>query len=261
MSFNTTPQVIDPAALMAKVSTATVPEGGQFPFIVEGTHSLLLANYEQKATDKGPKVFAYFVYMKSNNPAVLVGSLCSKMWSMHAGKFPDSLDKEIGAMRGFIQELQGTKEEAQIAAAGLAMLSQNAGRGIVIECTGVMNSKGNFVYTNFAHTAGQTAASITACRAHLDTVAPMALFAANAAAAPPADAFAAPAAVAPVAAQPFAAAAPAAAVAPVQPMGVAPVAAVPVATNFLGGAPAAAPAAAPVAATGLASMGLDIPGL
>lgn len=255
MSFTTGPQTIDPAALMAKVSTATVPEGGQFPFIVEGTHSLLLANYEQKATDKGPKVFAYLTYAKSNNPAVVIGSVCTKMWSMHPGAYPDSLDKEIGAMRGFIQELQGTKDEAQIASAGTAMLNQNAGRGVLINCTGVMNQKGTYVYTNFSHTPGQTPETIAQCRAHLDTVAPMALWPkqpvaaaafATPVAAPPAQAFAPP----PVAQQP-----------PAQPMGVAPTQAQPAATSFLGGAqPTAAPVAAP-AGGGLAALGLNIPGL
>ena len=185
------PQTIDPAALMAQVAQAKVSQG-QFPFIAAGNHSLVLANYEQKNTEKGPCVFAYFVYAQSSD-AALVGSLCTKMWKLYPGKFPDSLDKELGDMKAFVIALGGTDDPAQVASSGTALLAQNAGRGMVIKCNGVPNSKGNYVATYFDHVKNQTAESIAQCLAQLETSAPMSLFTKQA----PAQVAAPPAAAAP----------------------------------------------------------------
>jgi len=205
---------------MASVSKAK-ENAGSFPFIAAGQHTLALANFEQKATTNGPCVFAYFTYLDSTN-ASLVGTICTKMWKLYAGKYPDSLDKELGDIKSFVIAIGGTDDEAQVSASGTALLANNGGRGCIVKCNGVPNSKGNYVATYFDHQQGQTADTIAATCAQLDTKAPMSLFAKKTPAA------------APVAAAP--------------------------ATSFLGEAPAAAPAEAP-AATPVAVAAFSIPGL
>lgn len=161
--------MFDPASLFAKVSVATPPDK-RADRIPAGQHRLALANYYQKTTEKiGLIVVAEFVVMESST--VAVGTIVTHAWRMQL-PVKWQQDNELGEMRAFVESLGGTKDQAQIAASGTALLAQNAGRGMLINAVGSPNATATWVDVTWSHYENQTPETIAQVRGFIDPLIP-----------------------------------------------------------------------------------------
>lgn len=145
----------------------------RFPFINDGQHKLVLATLEefQHRTD-GKCARALLKVLESRGPNPhQVGSFVVKIWKLNKPAKYDSQPSDSDLFADFCRKLKGAPVGHPIGNDIRILMRERPqdqlARGTIIDCTGVMNRKGNYVNI-FWTSVPQDAASIAQMRARLE---------------------------------------------------------------------------------------------
>lgn len=144
--------------------------GARFPFIEDGRHKLAVVTLEEfQHSSDGPSARGLFLVLESNKHNV--GSYVVKIWKLvKPAKFPNQAT-DADKFADFCRKLKNAPSGYPIGNDIRVLMRDRAreqlARGMVIECTGVPNKKGNWVET-YWNAVQQTPQDIAAMRQRIE---------------------------------------------------------------------------------------------